>query len=78
MVWRKKTINAERVSANAAGGSKAPETQMADARNFQPGSKLSGEMQFEHKPSILGENDEGFDAGPADDTLMDGDFLQPR
>ena len=45
---------------------------MADARPFQPGSKLSGEMRFENNPGIVQEDDDGFDAGLADDTLMDG------
>ena len=45
---------------------------MADARHFQPVSNISGEMQFENNPGIVQEDDDGFDAGLADDTLMDG------
>ena len=45
---------------------------MADARHFQSGSKLSGEMRFENNPGIVRKDDDGFDDGLDDDTLMDG------
>ena len=66
-------INVEGVSAHDAGTSKAPETPMANARHVQRGSKLSGEMRFENNKGIVQEDDDAFDAGLANDTLMDGD-----
>ena len=65
-------ISVEGVCADDAGEYKAPGTPMADARHFQPGSKLYGEMRFANNSGIVRENDDGFDAGLADDTLMDG------
>ena len=61
----------ESVSADDAGDSKATDTPMADARHFHTGSKLSGEMRFENNPGIVQEDDDGVDAGLADDTVMD-------
>jgi hypothetical protein len=71
-------VNVEGVRADDVGDSNAPDTPMADDRHFQPGSKLSGDMQFEHNPGIVPEDDDGFDVGLADDTLMDGFALQSR
>ena len=65
-------INVEGLSADDARDSKAPDTPMADARHFQPGSKLSGEMRFENDTGIVQEDGDGFAAGLAGDTLMDG------
>ena len=45
---------------------------MVNARHFQPGPKLSDEVQFENFPHISRPDDDGFDAGLADDTCMDG------
>ena len=56
-------INVEGVSADVAGGSKAPETPMANARHFRPGPKRSGDEQFENNPGIVRQDDDGFDAG---------------
>ena len=65
-------VNVEGVRAGDVGNSKAPDTPMADDRHFQPGPELSSDMQFENSSGIVPEDDDGFDAGLADDTLMDG------
>ena len=65
-------INVEGISADDAGDSKAQDTPMADARHFQLGSKLSGEMRSRNNPGIVQEDDDGFDVGLADNTHMDG------
>ena len=46
-------VNVGGVSADNARVSKAPEKPMADARNFQPGFKLSGDMHFENNPGTV-------------------------